>query len=90
MCLVFTRMPGESYRRRLRSLSFSLRDVFRALINPLVLLFVVEYFTVPRWGNSGLSPYQGRAQQRYPFLSVSAVFSSVYRNSGTAARVWIF
>ena len=31
--LVFTRMPGESYRRRLRSLLLCLRDVFRALIN---------------------------------------------------------
>ena len=35
MYLVFTRMPGESYRRRLRSLLLSLRDVFRALINSL-------------------------------------------------------
>ena len=30
--LVFTRMPGESYRRRLRSLLFCLCYVFRALI----------------------------------------------------------
>ena len=35
MYLVFTRMPGESYRRRLLSLLLSLRDVFRALINSL-------------------------------------------------------
>ena len=34
--LVFTRMPGESYRRRLRSLLLCLRDVFRALVNSLV------------------------------------------------------
>ena len=27
--LVFTRLPGESYRRRLRSLLLLLRDVFR-------------------------------------------------------------
>ena len=33
---VFTRMPGESYRRRLRSLLLYLYDVFRALINSLV------------------------------------------------------
>ena len=38
MCLVFTRMPGESYRRRLRSLSLCSRDVFRALINSLACL----------------------------------------------------
>ena len=33
--LVFTRMPGESYRRRLMSLLAYLCDVFRALINSL-------------------------------------------------------
>ena len=37
MYLVFTRMPGESYRRRLRSLLLCICDVFRAaLINSLV------------------------------------------------------
>ena len=36
MYLVFTRMPGESYLRRLRSLLSCLCDVFRALINSLV------------------------------------------------------
>ena len=35
MYLIFTRMPGESYRRRLRSLLYSC-CVFRALINSLV------------------------------------------------------
>ena len=34
--LVFTRMPRESYRRRLRSLLLYLCDVFRVLINSLV------------------------------------------------------
>ena len=34
--LVFTHMPGESYRRRLRSLLFYLCYVLRALINSLV------------------------------------------------------
>ena len=33
--LVFTRMPGESYRGRLRSLLLYLCYVFRALINSL-------------------------------------------------------
>ena len=32
----FTRMPGESYRRRLGSLLLYLRNVFRAIINFLV------------------------------------------------------
>ena len=36
MYLVFTRMPGESYRRRLRSLLLYLCYVFRALINSIV------------------------------------------------------
>ena len=40
MYLVFTRMPGESYRRRLRSLLLYLCCVFRALINFLVLLIL--------------------------------------------------
>ena len=36
MYLVFTRMPGKSYCRRLRFLLSCLCDVFRALINSLV------------------------------------------------------
>ena len=35
MYVVFTRMPGESYRRRLGSLLLYLCYVFRALINSL-------------------------------------------------------
>ena len=35
---VFTRLPGESDHRQLRSLFFCLCDVFRALINSLVCL----------------------------------------------------
>ena len=33
MYLVFTRMPGESYHRQLRSLLLNLCYVFQALIN---------------------------------------------------------
>ena len=40
MYLAFTRMPNESYRRRLRSLLLCLCDVFRALINSLCVLFI--------------------------------------------------
>ena len=39
MYLVFTRMPGESYCRRLRSLLLCLCDVFRMLINSLICWF---------------------------------------------------
>ena len=36
---IFTRMPGESYRRRLRSLLLRLCDVFRVLVNSVVCRF---------------------------------------------------
>ena len=36
MCLVFTRTPGESYHRQLRSLLLCLCDVSRTQINSLV------------------------------------------------------
>ena len=36
MYLVFTRMPGDSYCRRLRSLLWSLSDIFQALVTFLV------------------------------------------------------
>ena len=36
MYIVFTRMPGDTYRRRLRSLLLYLYCVFRALVNSLV------------------------------------------------------
>ena len=43
MCFAFTRIPGESYCRRLRSLLY-LCYVFRALINSLVLVFLFFLF----------------------------------------------
>ena len=45
----FARMPGESYRRRLRSLLFDCVTSFRALIISLVCrlsLFVVDWFSL--------------------------------------------
>ena len=42
MYLVFTRMPGESYRRRLRSVLLYLCYAFRALNNSLVCWFISE------------------------------------------------
>ena len=41
MYLVFTRMPGESYRRQLRSLLLYLCYVFRALLTPLCVDSIV-------------------------------------------------
>jgi len=40
MYLVFTRMPGESYRGQLRSLLLCLFDVFRVLMNSSVCWFL--------------------------------------------------
>ena len=62
MYLVFTRIPGESYRRRLRSLLLYLCYVFRALINPLCAdialkvsftYFQGDYSTASIFGLSG-------------------------------------
>ena len=50
MYLVFTRMPGESYRRRLQSLLLCLRDVFPAVTNSLECWFCT--------GTLGLSLFQ--------------------------------
>ena len=44
--LVFTRMRSKSDCRRLGFLLLCLCDVFRALINALVLLVVVDYLSV--------------------------------------------
>ena len=46
MYIVFTRMPGESYRRRLMSLLQYLCYVFRALISSLVNRFFSEEETL--------------------------------------------
>ena len=43
MYLVFTRVPGETYLRRLRSLFLYLCYVFRALINSLVVDSIINY-----------------------------------------------
>ena len=44
MYLVLTCMPGESYRRRLRSLLLCLCDVFEALINSFTCCFNQGFF----------------------------------------------
>ena len=51
MYLAFTRMPGESYRRWLRSLLLYLCDVFRALIISLVCWFFLLCFSVLYFSN---------------------------------------
>ena len=54
MYLEFTRMPGESYRRRLRSLLLCLCDVIRALINSLVCSRLYRVLRVSSRGEAGL------------------------------------
>ena len=47
MYRVFTRMPGESYRRRLRSLLLCLCCMFGALINPFVCWQWIDQLSSP-------------------------------------------
>ena len=56
MYLVFTRMPGESYRRRLRSLLLYLWYVFRALINSIVCWFYLLIIIVIMSSCESVSP----------------------------------
>ena len=51
MYIVFTRIPGESYRKRLKSLWLYLCYVFRALLNSIVVDFPVVCLCV--WGGGG-------------------------------------
>ena len=63
MYLVFTRMPGESYRRQLRSSLLYLCYLFRALIDPVLILhercgprsvsFLYCYFFIEAFGLTG-------------------------------------
>ena len=62
MYLVFTRMPGESYRRRLSSLLLYLCDVFQALINSLVF-FILFLYTVHNLSHKTLLVHSARYRQ---------------------------
>ena len=64
MHLVFTRMPGERYHRRLRSLSLSLCDVFRVLINSLVCRFCTSALGLVLFG------FRLKGKYGYLFLKV--------------------
>ena len=60
MYLVFTRMPGESYRRRLWSLFLCLCYVFRAVINSFVFFSSVHFSpqAFAGWGDYLRKVYQ--------------------------------
>ena len=53
---VFTRMPGESYRRLLTSLLLCLSDVFRAWLTPLIVYWL--FLTVCVYLDHVLERYQ--------------------------------
>ena len=72
MYLVFLRIPGESYRRRLKFLLLCLCDVFRGLINSLVFCFCTSAL--------GLVLCQVVENQR------SVCFSAKSKNGGRSLR----
>ena len=53
MYLVFTRIPGKSYRRQLWSLLLCLCDVSRALINSLISVSIVQKTTTTNSSQPG-------------------------------------
>ena len=55
MYLVFTRMAGETYHRRLRSLLLYLCYIFRALYNSFVCSFVQRTTGDEKWITSALN-----------------------------------
>ena len=65
MYIVFTRMPGESYRRRLRSLLLYICDVFRALINSLVCWKCLEVIDLKESGEGFC--HRGNTNIRHKF-----------------------
>ena len=73
MYLVFTRMPGESYRRRRTSLLLSSCEVFRALIKSLVsggALVLVLFQNVPTKGCILLFTSHSRRARFHPQVTV--------------------
>ena len=74
MYLVFTRMPGESYRRRLRSLLLYLWYVFRALINSIVCWFYLLIIIVIMSSRESVSPEIKIQSLMYRLLLPISVF----------------
>ena len=76
MYLIFTRVPGESYRGRLRYLLLCLCYVFRALIN-----FLVRWFTYS--GVSALKTYYSLVFGEIPVLCMCTVWSVIQMKKHT-------
>ena len=55
--LLFTRIPVESYRRRLESLLLYLCHVFRELINSLNFVLILYACSWPRSVSDSFSPF---------------------------------
>ena len=72
MYLAFTRLPGESYRRRLRSLLLYLCYVFRALINSLACGFWKLYYAHCLSTYRYLKLVRRRTSRRPPYCNSTA------------------
>ena len=92
MDLVFTCMPGESYRRRLRSLLLRLCCVFRGIINSLACYFCLVLYpplhlvsynsTFPTTEFRQILPF-GRCSFTPSFPDDTVVVVDVVRSSGS-------
>ena len=80
---VFTRLPGESDHRQLRSLFFCLCDVFRALINSLVCLLCLWLLFVSNVLSLLLIPEQ--INNNFFFFFFSIIFRKQQRTLWPAA-----
>ena len=83
MYLVFTRKPGESYRRRLRSLLLYMCDVFRALINSLVCWKCLEVIDLKE-------SREGFRQRGNTNTNIGHKFPKSGRAGNMAARARVF
>ena len=84
LCTLYllTRMPGESYSRRLRSLLLYLCYVFRVLINSLVCWFLLLYNAVFRSGADSLRSHV----ILHEWIAFYSVFLNIYPSSVLTAR----
>ena len=98
---VFTRLPGESYRRRLRPLLLCLCDIFWVLINSCACwLLVASGSAVQKMFSSqnlittltprptGRTLRKSRSRSFFFFLSFLNIFFNEYVKWDTGAKLW--
>ena len=90
MYLAFTCMPGESYRKQLRSLLLCLCDSFQALINSLVC-WLGEYLTI-RFNSptlpSIISLVVSVDMKHHVYLAPLCHTKQIWRTSQTDKSLW--